>query len=175
MKRVYHFDAVAWQREVLWSKVCGRNMTSTRCERAPDVTVRGNTTKFVGLTEMWINRCHRVHPMSFLISPCCCVYFHSKARGRKNVRDLRGDHWERREWWIQRHVLAHLCALGESTNDLWHMVNFSDGIDHFLIRMVPLMATTLGEFPLLVEMTDAYLQKTPSYSWILSSQGPRFL
>ena len=62
----------------------------------------------------------------------------TKARGRGNFTERRGDHWEHQEWWIQRHALAHLCAQGESANDVWHMDNFSYGIDHLLIRIAGL-------------------------------------
>lgn len=39
MKRVYHFDAVTWQRKVSWSKVCGMDLTRIPLQ-APDMTVK---------------------------------------------------------------------------------------------------------------------------------------
>lgn len=68
----------------------------------------------------------------------------TKARGRENFTERRGDHWEHQEWWIQRHALAHLCAQGESANDVWHMDNFSYGIDHLLIRIAGLKGCNSG-------------------------------
>lgn len=76
-----------------------------------------------------------------------CIFLLTKTRGRENLTDLRGDHCERREgWWIQRQVLAHLHAQGESANDLWHMDNFSNSVDHFLVKIVPLKASILMAF-----------------------------
>ena len=59
--------------------------------------------------------------------------------------------------------MAHLCAQGESANDVWHMDNFSYGIDHFLIRILPLKAAMWEGFQSLAEMSrvnDAHVQKT---------------
>lgn len=49
--------------------------------------------------------------------------------------------------------MAHLCAQGESANDVWHMDNFCYGIDHFLIRIVPLKTVMLDGFQTLAEMS----------------------
>ncbi len=141
----------------------------THPPQAPNMTVGGNITMFVSLTKTWINWCLWVYPMHFLFfffSPVLlCTFPLTKARGRENFTDLRGDHWERREWWSQRHALAHLCAQGESANDLWHMDNFSYGTDHFLIRIVPLKAAILDGFQPLAEMSrvnDGHVQKKKS-------------
>lgn len=78
MKRVYHLDALSWQRKVLWSKVC-----DTHPPQAADPTVRGNITAFVALTKTWINR-----------RPSDWIPQLSEAGGTEDFTDLRGDHWD---------------------------------------------------------------------------------
>lgn len=58
----------------------------------------------------------------------------------------------------------HIYALmGESVNDVWHMDNFSYGIDHFLIRIIPLKAKLLDDFQPLAEMSRVREKKKKQY------------
>lgn len=68
---------------------------------------------------------------------CCCLRFqsHRPERKRKLSRSKRLLLGMSRVMCLKT-CFGTLCPQEESANDLWHMDNFSHGIDHFLIRII---------------------------------------
>lgn len=116
------------------------------------MTVRGNITTFVGLTKTWINWRLWARPVRFLIpSAAVCI---STLKGQRERELYRTERWSLGASGVMDSKTRHgtFTRSGESANDVWHMDNFSYGIDHFLIRIVPLKAAILEGFQPLADV-----------------------